>query len=156
MDKYIIDDDIDFYKELLNDDSEFAVDNSCCLLTGLPLTRNYIILDCSHTFNYLALFNEVCSQKQYNEYNVDHLEVYDIKCPYCRHKTHKLLPYISYLNKHKIHGVNSPDKYTMTLHTCSHVFLRGKNKGLPCGKKAFENENGKIFCERHYKGLCPF
>jgi hypothetical protein len=53
MDKYIIDSDIDFYKELLNDDCEFAVDNSCCILTGLPLTRNYIILDCSHTFNYL-------------------------------------------------------------------------------------------------------
>jgi hypothetical protein len=151
MNKYIIDGNIDFYKELLNDD-ESKTDDNVCLLTGLPLVKNHIKLPCSHTFNYEALYNEVRNQKQFNEYNIDILQVYDIKCPYCRNVSHNLLPYVPIIKKEKINGVNSPDKYTMTHKSCSYQLMRGKNKGTICNENGFETDNNEgDLCEKHWK-----
>jgi hypothetical protein len=150
MNKYIIDGNIDFYKELLNDD-ESKTDDNVCLLTGLPLIKNHIKLPCAHTFNYEALYNEVRNQKQFNEYNIHILQVYDIKCPYCRNVSHNLLPYVPIIKKEKINGVNSPDKYTMNHKSCSYQLMRGKNKGDICNENGFETDNEGDLCEKHWK-----
>lgn len=153
MHKYKIEGNINFYDELLKDvDDANASENtntSVCLLTGLPLTKNHLKLPCSHTFNYEALFNEVYNQKQYNEYNVYALQIYDVKCPYCRNVTHNLLPYVPTIKKQKINGVNSPDKYTMLHKQCSYRFMRGKNKGEMCNQNGFETDDGDL-CEKHW------
>ena len=152
MHKYKIEGDINFYDELLKDVDDDASENTnttVCLLTGLPLTKNHLKLPCSHTFNYEALFNEVYNQKQYNEYNVYALQIYDVKCPYCRNITHNLLPYVPTIKKQKINGVNSPDKYTMLHKQCSYRFMRGKNKGEMCNQNGFETDDGDL-CEKHW------
>ena len=55
---------IDFYSELKK---ELSVDSTnkeqCCLITQMPLSDNYITLECNHKFNYLPLYNEVVKQK---------------------------------------------------------------------------------------------
>jgi hypothetical protein len=151
MNKYIIDGNIDFYKELLNeDDDDTKMDDNVCLLTGLPLIKNHIKLPCLHTFNYEVLYNEVRNQKQFNEYNVHALQIYEIKCPYCRNVSNNLLPYVPIIKKEKINGVNSPDKYTMNYKYCSYQFMRGKNKGSSCNENGFETDHGDL-CEMHWK-----
>jgi hypothetical protein len=162
MNKYIIDGDggnINFYEELMKDEDDAdandvndanANQKTVCLLTGLPLVKNHIKLSCSHTFNYEALFNEVISQKKYNEFDTQYINIYDIKCPYCRNITHNLLPYIPSIKKDKINGVNHPERYTMNHKTCMYIFMRGKNKGTACNQSGFETDYGDL-CERHWK-----
>lgn len=146
---YIIHDNINFYEEIYKDDENENKDN-LCLLSGLPLERNFIKLSCSHSFNYETLFNEVYNQKQYNEYNTHIISINTIKCPYCRTVTNNLLPYIPTIKMEKIYGVNSPEKYTMNHKFCSYTFVRGKNKNFKCNKGGFETENGDL-CEKHWK-----
>lgn len=150
LSSYIIDDNIDFYEELLKDESSDNTENAC-LLTGMPLEKNYIKLQCSHTFNYEALFNEIHSQKQYNEFNNSRLNVYSIKCPYCRIVINNLLPYIPIIKNKKLHGINYPEKYSMVHKSCSYVFKRGKNKNNTCNKNGFETEADGNICETHWK-----
>jgi len=153
MNKYKIEGDINFYEELLKDDDDTKKEDeeNVCLLTGLPLLKNHIKLPCTHTFNYDVLFNEVYNQKQFNEYNIMHVQVYDVKCPYCRNVSHNLLPYIPIIKMDKIHGVNCPDKYTMNYKSCSYQFLRGKKKGEACNDNGFETEHDGDLCEKHWK-----
>ena len=62
MTNYIIEDDIDFYKELnMSSDNNL---NNTCLITNEPLGKNKITLPCNHSFNYLPLYKEVCKQKK--------------------------------------------------------------------------------------------
>ena len=80
------------------------------------------------------------------------LSLYQIKCPYCRTITNKLLPYIEHPSVSYIKGVNYPHKYCMTLHNCNWIIRSGKNKNNPCWKQAYETEFG-IYCHTHQK-LC--
>jgi len=148
--KYNIIDNLNFYEELLKDDTDDD-NNEICLLTGLPLVKNFIELSCHHKFNYEALFKEVSKQKLYNELDTQHLSVNQIRCPYCRRITNHLLPYIPLINPQKVCGVNSPDKFTMTHKICSHVFMCGKNKGAACNSKGFETNFDCNLCEKHWK-----
>jgi hypothetical protein len=163
MNKYNIEDNLNFYEELLKDDdddddndNDDDKDNhkkkeNGCLLTGLPLVKNSIKLECNHIFNYDALFNEVSKQKIYNELDTQYLSFHQIRCPYCRTITNQLLPYIPSINKKKVNGVNSPDKFTMKHKVCSYVFLCGKNKGKKCYGKGFETDFDCDLCEKHWK-----
>lgn len=151
MNKYKIEDNIDFYEELMKEEENENANTNVCLLTGLPLIKNHLKLACSHTFNYEALFNEVYNQKQYNEYNVYALQAYDIKCPYCRNISHNLLPYVPNIKSEKIYGVNSPDKFTMIHKYCAYRYVRGKNKGELCNQNGFETDYGLDLCEKHWK-----
>lgn len=155
---YIIDDDIDFYSEILKDDedddkniNDSILNKEVCLLSGLPLTQNYIKLTCSHTFNYENLFKEIQSQKQYNEYNKEKL-IYEIKCPYCRTIIKGLLPYIPTIIDKKITRINHPEKYCLSHKKCSYIFKRGKKKGEKCDINGFETDDGDL-CEKHWKKL---
>lgn len=105
---YIIEGGIDFYSELLKDDDKDEVSNDntlvndattisnepeLCLLTNEPLDITMVKLPCNHKFNYIPLYNEICSQKTViNSYETDALSNHEIKCPYCRKICDALLP----------------------------------------------------------------
>ena len=64
---YIIEDNINFFDKLNKidkiDNTKNITDSSLCLLTHQTLEKNYITLDCSHNFNYIPLYKEICCQK---------------------------------------------------------------------------------------------
>jgi hypothetical protein len=153
---YIIEDNIDFYsklhKELKNEENENNENNeNICLITHEPLDTNYITLGCGHKFNYIPLYNEIINQKINNNYlEIIYLKINQIKCPYCRRITNKLLPYIQHPLVTYKKGVNYPAKYCMKLHSCHWVIKSGKSKGTPCCKDAYESNFG-IYCCLHQK-----
>ena len=160
---YIIENNIDFYNELNrdSDDSDDSDDiddnndsNNKCLISGEVLTYNYITLSCGHKFNYDSIFEEVFRQKKiYNKTDCINLQYNQIKCPYCRKRHDKLLPYIPLGKyKEKILKVNHPQKDTMEGKKCLSVIKSGKNKGKYCGNVAFESELGCL-CSRHHKNI---
>ena len=147
----IIEDNINFWEELNNIDSE--EDNiECCLLSKLPLDKNKIKLSCGHEFNFIPLFKEVCRQKHRG--STSYLEISklchnEIKCPYCRQKHKQLLPHVKMTSKMLyISGVNSPENMCMDFHTCEYIYKSGKNKGSYCAKTAYYDVAG-CFCNTH-------
>uniref|UniRef100_A0A6C0AY50 SAP domain-containing protein n=1 Tax=viral metagenome TaxID=1070528 RepID=A0A6C0AY50_9ZZZZ len=158
---YIIENNIDFYSELQKElskdsnqkihDDQVIPDNldNICLLSNSVLEKNYVTLECGHKFNYVPLYNEICNQKRENRLEITHLLINQIKCPYCRSITNKLLPYIDDKDVIKKKGINYPLKYCMKLHSCQWV-KSGKNKDQElCGKSAFESDYGKYCCYHH-------
>ena len=145
----IFEDNIDFYKELENDDDDD--EENLCLLSGFVLDENKITLPCNHSFNFYPLYKEVYNQK-YNRTNYNYNKIYthQIKCPYCRQVSNKLLPHVLPNKNMSFHiGINSPEKYCMTLCNCQHVFKSGKNKGNVCNKTAYYKD-GKAYCKTHH------
>lgn len=135
----------EFYEELsLNNDNN-KMDN-VCLITKTELIENSIKLPCNHSFNYLPLYNEVCNQKISKKRHLETqlLRLNEIKCPYCRTKFDKILPYIPCENVNKIRGVNTPMRYSMFLSTCKYIIKSGPNKGKPCNKDCNFD-----YCTRH-------
>jgi hypothetical protein len=124
MKRYKIEGNLNFYDELYKslddcDDDETNV----CQITGLPLNNKYVKLECKHTFNYEALYKEICRQKYdfktYNTYHLSKVEQkklrhsmlnYFIRCPYCRNIQFTILPYYEELGLEKRYGINSLDK----------------------------------------------
>jgi len=149
---YIIEDNINFFDELNKidkiDNTKNITDSSLCLLTHQTLEKNYITLDCSHNFNYIPLYKEICCQKMPTYLETTNLLINQIKCPYCRNITNKLLPFIKIEDCTSKRGVNYPSKYCMKLHTCSWYNKTGKNKNIQCDKSAYESDVG-IFCSAH-------
>lgn len=138
-----------FYISLLEKMSqEDNVETNVCLITGAALEQPSIKLECGHSFNYNAIFEEVCNQKnnRLNGLEVQKLEFNQIKCPYCRTIHNTLLPLFE--GETKISGVNWPRKYTMFLYRCSHKMSSGKRKGMPCGRQCND-----VVCPIHKKSL---
>jgi hypothetical protein len=109
-----------------------------CLLTDDELRPDAVTLKCGHSFNYIPLYKEVLFQKcstlpknisskimalytkmvnqnvQMMTYNssinleTSKLHYDEIKCPYCRNVTPKLLPYYPYPEVNQVKYVNSP------------------------------------------------
>lgn len=149
-----IDNNIDFYSELKKELSANVVEyENHCLITLMPLSDNFITLECNHKFNYIPLYNEVLKQKSgINSLETTRLKINEIKCPYCRQVTKKLLPYIDISGVNMVKGVNYPKQFTMMLHSCEWKFKTGKNKGCYCNKPAFKTSNG-TYCNKHNKDL---
>jgi len=114
--KYIVEGDVDFYKEL--DDSlnlNLIIDNddtNKCLITYTELNDHYVELNCGHKFNYGALYKDAFNyKKKFNnmEQIKNKLKINEIRCPYCRKVNDKLLPYYDNLPFPKEHGVNFID-----------------------------------------------
>lgn len=153
---YIIEGNLDFYKELyIDDDSENYMgndtpDTSLCLISKLALDSNHITLPCNHSFNFTPLYNEIKSQKLYvTRLEISKLNISQIKCPYCRTIHDKLLPHIVLDNNmNYIIGVNTPKKYCMDFHTCSYTFKSGKRKDTTCNDPAYYSTIG-CYCKRH-------
>ena len=147
---YIINSNIDFYQEInnINNDSN---QEELCLLTGEKLNDNYIVLNCKHKFNHLPLYNELCKQKsRYNTLEITRLSINEIKCPYCREITDKILPFIIDDNIELKNGINYPSKYCMQINNCSWIFKNGKNKNNKCNCSSFIFNNNN-FCLKHHK-----
>jgi hypothetical protein len=159
---YIIENNVNFFSELRNElQSDLSnnligeikslnenIDKDICLITHQPLQTNYITLACQHRFNYLPLYNEVSNQKQPNYLEITHLLINQIKCPYCRRITNKLLPYIEHKDITYKKGVNYPIKYCMKIHSCQWIMKSGKNHGKLCNKPAYHTELG-TYCNLH-------
>lgn len=147
---YIIEGNLNLYKEIDN----YIIENETdiCLLTHLPLENNFITLNCNHKFNYQALYYETCNQKKRNYYDTAPSKYYEIKCPYCRETTPKLLPYFCKYNVEKIPGVTVPSKYCMKFHCCEYKDKSSKKSGNICGESAFISDNG-VLCNKHYRKL---
>lgn len=140
MTKYIVGDNIDFYKEINNITEEDNIDTDVCLITYEPLDNTSVKLKCGHSFNYEPLYNEIVSQKV--KFKNNYLHINHIKCPFCRSLQVKLLPQIKGFKL--VTGVNSPLKYCMFLNTCQYVFKSGKRKGEKCAKGCND-----IMCKTH-------
>jgi len=151
---YIIEDNIDFFKELNNELKNGIIhDDNICLISNLPLTDNYITLNCNHKFNLLPLYNEVCKQKvEINKLEISYLLINQIKCPYCRSINEKLLPFVPGTSMEVKRGVNYPFRYSLNIHSCEWKIRSGKNKNMKCGKSAFKSECG-IYCNFHHKKI---
>lgn len=109
MSNYVIEEDIDFYKELHATNASESVDN-ICLITNQPLTDKYITMLCRHKFNYVPLYNDLVNYKShYNkmESSTNMLKDNEIRCPYCRKKQSVLLPYYKNLGCKKVAGINA-------------------------------------------------
>lgn len=136
-----------FYEMLSKEEKD--TDN-ICYISGEPLDKDCITLLCNHKFNYIHIYNEVCSQKSklgvYNGFNRIKLKVNQMQCPYCRNIQDEILP-VKY-NLEKTHGVNWPENYTMKPNKCSYIFKSGINKGNIC-----ENTCYYEHCNRHMKYL---
>jgi len=146
MTNYIIEDDIDFYKELnISSKNDFS---DTCLISNEPLTKNSITLPCNHTFNYLPLYKEICKQKNnYNSLEITKLKTYQIKCPYCRLIINNLLPFNPDVEGvSKIRYVNSPSKYSFYPNKCKYIYKSGKSKGKICNKNCLHE-----YCSSHNK-----
>jgi len=110
MNKYIIEGNIDFYKELYDaHDNENEDNTNICLITQLPLTDKYVVLECGHKFNYEPLYNDIFNHKTNKKVIIMEkrmLKTYELRCPYCRNIQKGLLPYHSDLPFKKVNGVN--------------------------------------------------
>jgi hypothetical protein len=127
MPNYKIEGDINFYDSLYNSldydsDKEDNSKKQICEISGQELKDRFVTLECNHTFNYDALYTEICKQKfDFQTYTMDTLSKKDIqsirdkkieyfiKCPYCRNIQFTLLPYYDDLPFAKKYGVNTDD-----------------------------------------------
>ena len=125
-----------------------------CLISKEKLHPNHITLECKHKFNYIHIYKEVLYQKTKSNtlYEVTKLQPHQIKCPYCRTITNKLLPYIPYPSVHNAKNIHS--SYPDCIHTskCSHTTKKAGDINTPCEKNAlfYETEN-ILLCPSHYK-----
>ena len=149
MTNYVIEGDADFFAELTKDTAE---NEDTCLLTGHALERNHITLECGHKFNYKPLYLEARIQKRtYNANEIRRLYTNEIRCPYCRQITDKLLPYIPVIDGvTRLKGVNYPPALCMSHMKCGWKFKSGKHKGECCNADGFATDAG-VLCERHWK-----
>ena len=141
---------------IVSNHTDTNADTNICLITKEKLEPNHITLSCNHKFNYVPIYNEVVNQKnkQNNIYEIAKLSSNQIKCPYCRAITNKLLPYIAYASVKVIKNVNSytttsynnNPEYFLDAPKCSH------NTKNQCQKYGvyYETEN-VILCPQHHK-----
>jgi hypothetical protein len=136
-----------------------------CLISKEKLHPNHITLSCNHKFNYIPIYKEISYQKNKNNTSFEITKLLDneIKCPYCRQITHRLIPYIAYPSVKQTRYVNSPEDLCMPAVKCQHVFknthLCDSNTDLDlddssakCEKNAlyYEDEN-VLFCAQHFR-----
>ena len=130
-------------------------ENNICLISKEKLHPNHITLSCNHKFNYIPIYKEVLYQKNKSntQYEVTKLDSHQIKCPYCRTITNKLLPFIQYPSvsfSKSIHAY-APDCISAT--QCSHMINHRKknSQNTQCNKNAvyYEAED-LLLCPTHY------
>ena len=133
-------------------------DNNICLISKDKLHPNHITLKCNHKFNYIPIYKEVLYQKTKSNtlYEVTKLQSYQIKCPYCRTITNKLLPFIQYPTVKLAKNIHSTGSDCLPTTKCSHIIKKRDtnkvNSDTKCDKNAlyYEAEN-LLFCPTHYK-----
>jgi hypothetical protein len=152
----------------INDATDDATDDAdnYCLITKERLHPNHVTLSCNHKFNYIPIYKEIVYQKNKanTTFEITKLSYNEIKCPYCRRITRKLLPYIPYPSVKQIKYVNSPDELCMSTMKCQHI-RKCKNLGdddvgnvdvessdEKCDKNALYYEvKNVLFCVQHFR-----
>ena len=135
-----------------------STDDNICLISKEKLHPNHITLKCNHKFNYMPIYKEVLYQKTKSNtmYEVTKLQPYQIKCPYCRTITNKLLPFIQYPTVKLAKNIHSTGSDCLPTTKCSHIIKKRDanivNGDTKCDKNAlyYEAEN-LLFCPTHYK-----
>lgn len=148
MNKYKIENNINFYEELYKSlDEEEVFDDERCLITNEKLTDKFIQLNCGHKFNYIPLFNDLVNYKNKYiklEFTSNYLNYNEIRCPYCRSKQIGLLPYYEELGVKKEHGINFVDETLPVFKLCA--FL------IPNVGYASNNSNSQQHFHCQYQG----
>lgn len=140
---------LDIFNNLLKEENILYNDDlndNLCLIDGLRLENNYITLECNHKFNYLSLYNEIVYQKTKKILDNSRLRINEIKCPYCRKISNKLLPFFKYYEIDQIKGVNFPLNYCFKINSCEYM----DKKNNKCNNSACITKFG-IFCNKHLK-----
>jgi len=126
-------------------EQEQAHHGDACLISNEPLHLFCVSLECGHKFNYEPLYQEVLRQKgRLGVHNYhEKIGLNQIKCPYCRTLTNRLLPCIG---QHpvikRLVGVNAPASACMPGVKCSLE---------KCEANSFYQHEMRPFCLRHYK-----
>ena len=134
-----------------NEDNEYEnktkkTDN-ICLISNTKLEMNSIKLDCGHCFNYIPLYNEICQQKTRKLLDNARLRLNEIKCPYCRTVTNKLIPFYKFYQIKQVKGVNYPGNLCMDINRCEYTTQKS---GKHCNNSACVTKYGN-FCNKHFK-----
>jgi len=158
MPNYTIEGGMNFYEELykmLDEESPTnELSQDLCLITNQPLTENYVTLDCNHKFNYMPLFNDIRNhKKKFNTLESHKLSASEIRCPYCRNKQKKLLPYYESMGlSMKVTGVNAmpepPPGYQIG--TCCYHSPENNQAQLCSSNVILLDLNNKTYCNSHY------
>lgn len=159
MSNHVLEGNIDFYGELyksLHENSPVESDD-LCLITSELLEENYVTMDCGHRFNYLPLYNDIINCKQAGSLDTQILAYNEIRCPYCRKKQAKLLPYYDNMKIKKIHGVNYVDESVLfssnyKIGQCRYQKIMN-NDVVCCSYKYVSKlkEDGNDYCYQHKK-----
>ena len=125
---YVIEDNIDFYKEIHGDNTTIHTESEdTCLISNTTLRSDFVSLNCGHKFNYDSIFYDICNHKnKFNTLEKYFLNTREIRCPYCRNVQNKLLPpHPSFPN---IHGVNFFDEiiYLTQFNKRPHKWIQGQ------------------------------
>jgi hypothetical protein len=130
-------------------------ENSICLISKEKLHPNHITLSCNHKFNYIPIYKEILYQKNKSntQYEVTKLDSHQIKCPYCRTITNKLLPFIQYPSVHFSKNIHAYAPDCISAIQCSHIIKHRKKNShdTRCNKNAVYYEAGNLLlCPTHY------
>ncbi len=162
MANYLIEGNIDFYKELSKlEDDENIDTSSICLITNELLKENSVTLECKHSFNYIPLYNDVLNQKKkYNNMERCSLKCRQIRCPYCRNVQSKLLPYCEIEGILKIHGVNyynEKDELTQEYknYRVNNDYTKGTCSFISITKNS-EGQTNEQLCSNQYVKMLSF
>jgi DNA polymerase III alpha subunit (gram-positive type) len=153
MPNYTIEGGMNFYEELYKMLDEESPNNESyqdlCLITNQPLTENYVTLECNHKFNYMPLFNDIRNhKKKFNSLESHKLSSTEIRCPYCRNKQKKLLPYYESMGTSmKVVGVNAMPEPPPGYQTGICCF----DDSNYCSSNVMMLDlNNKTYCSSHY------
>ena len=140
---YSMEDGFDFYNELNKELPAIEIQSSdikedMCMISHLPLTYNSVTLPCSHKFNYIPLYTELCL----------HNNGKNIICPYCRTVSTKLMPCIILPGVSRVYGVNYPLCKCLPLPKCGFKLISGARKNMACNMNGIDYPEG-TFCEKH-------
>tara|TARA_R110002072_G_scaffold282731_1_gene445740 strand:- start:314 stop:1138 length:825 start_codon:yes stop_codon:yes gene_type:complete len=135
-------------KNNIVDNNDTYLNSNECLISNKPLDNNYITLDCNHKFNYQELYDEFKYQKtNKNYYDTSRPLPHQIKCPYCRSFTDKVLPYFKpILSKGYCPVIINKKFDTVKLFECSYI---SKSSNQSCNLNCCLTEFGKL-CNKHY------
>ena len=162
MVKYIIEGGGNFneelYKSLDNgekdkEEKKDKEDDGECLITGMPLTENFVKMECGHKFNYVPLYNDILNhKKKFNMMEIKVLKNIEIRCPYCRNIQKNLLPYHKYPGVKEVHGVNYFDNFLFSKYDNNMCFVVGICEyAATCHNTSVLHlkENNKHYCLYH-------
>jgi hypothetical protein len=156
MTNYIIEGGINFYDELfkmIDEDDKEKENEEVCLITNMPLTENYVTLECNHKFNYIPLFNDIKNhKKKFNGMEAKVLKKNEIRCPYCRNKQKKLLPYYESMGESmKLTGVNIPEIPPPGYIFGECCYYPNNNCPYSSSNVILLELNNKTYCSAHYE-----